>query len=134
MNRRDRLHLAAKLASCVFQLHGNWLNANWTSRNIIFPRGPVEPKELLRQSFLMWSFSRRPEVMADRGLSSVVQNETLFPLELALIELSLCRTIIALQISEDEDPDEEVELLKTANRCLDHVYVESGTRYGDVVH
>lgn len=72
--------------------------------------------------------------MASRTLSSVIRNETLFPLGLALIELSLCRTITALRISEDENPDEEVALLKTANRCLNHVYVESGTRYGDVVH
>lgn len=52
---------------------------------------------------------------------------------MTLIELSLCRTITALRIAEDENPDEEVVLLKTVNRCLDHVYMESGTRYGDVV-
>lgn len=131
-NRRDRLHLAVELARSVIQFHGNWLRVNWSSRDILFPKGPIEMKELL-QPFLVWSISNCPDATASHTNSSVVRNKTLFPLGLALIELSLCRTITALRIPEDENPDNEVALLKTANRCLGHVYVESGTRYGDVV-
>lgn len=82
---------------------------------------------------MVWSVPKHPEATASQTHSPVVQNKTLFPLGLALIELSLCRTITALRITEDENSDEEVALLKTANRCLKHVYVESGTRYGGVV-
>lgn len=133
LNRRDRLHLAVKLACSVLQFHGSWLSANWSSRDIMFSRGTMEPKESLRQPFLLWNVSRPPEAMASSTLSSVIRNEALFPLGLALIELSLCRTITALRVPEDENPDEEVVLLKVANRCLDHVFLESGTRYGCVV-
>lgn len=131
-NRRDRLQLAAELAYSVLQFHGNWLRANWNSHDIMFHKGHTDPKKILRP-FLVLSISERPEATVGPTLSSVIRNRTLFPLGLALIELSLCRTITALKIPEDENPDEEVTLLKTANRCLNHVYVESGSRYGDVV-
>lgn len=69
LSRRDRLHLAAKLACSVLQLHGNWLSADWSSRDIMFPRGSIEPKELLRQPFLLWSVSKCLNVMSNCRLS-----------------------------------------------------------------
>ena len=129
-HRRTRLQLAAKLACSVLHFHGSWLQARWSSRDISIPEGPLGHE----QPFVIWSILYRQEKPACQSSSvSVVGNETLFPLGLALTELSLCRTIAALQTPEDENPDEQVTALKTARRYLDHVYSESGTRYGDVV-
>ena len=127
--RKDRLHLAVTLALSVLYFHGSWLRARWRTCDIRFPEGLLG----LQQPFLTWGISGRDEKPTCQSLSSVVRSETLFPLGIALVELSLCRSISALRNPEDENPDEEVTMLKTAHRCLDHVYLENGTRYGDVV-
>ncbi|PGH09011.1 hypothetical protein AJ79_05806 [Helicocarpus griseus UAMH5409] len=65
--------------------------------------------------------------------SSLIRNDIVFPLGLALVELSLCETISAPRRPEDEDPGNEVADLKTATRVLREVYYESGRTYGEVV-
>lgn len=127
--RKTRLQLAAKLACSVLHFHGSWLRARWRTSDIRFPEGPLGAQ----QPFLTWGISDQGDRPEFPKTSSVIRSETLFPLGLALIELSLCRAITALRKPEDENPDEEVTVLKTAHRCLDFVYLESGTRYGDVV-
>ncbi|RJE20797.1 hypothetical protein PHISCL_06866 [Aspergillus sclerotialis] len=127
--RKTRLQLAAKLARSVLHFHGSWLRARWRTSDIRFPEG----LQGVQQPFLTWGISGQGDGSTCQKTSSVIRSETLFPLGLALIELSLCRVITALRKPEDENPDEEVTVLKTAHRCLDYVYLESGTRYGDVV-
>lgn len=65
--------------------------------------------------------------------SALIWNEILIPLGLALVELSLCKSISALRGSEVDDPVEAVANWKTASRYLEDVSCESGTAYGDVV-
>jgi hypothetical protein len=60
-------------------------------------------------------------------------NCILFPLALALIELSLGRAICSLARPGDEGPSEEDSQFNTAARLLREVYCESGSSYGDVV-
>lgn len=129
LNRRTRLHLAVKLAYSVLHFHGSWLRPRWSTRDIRLPDQTPE----FQQPFLTWSIRDRRGESIRRSSSSVIRSETLFPLGLALIELSLCHAISALRIPEDESPEHEVTALKTAHRNLDHVYMESGARYGDVV-
>ncbi|KAB8229664.1 uncharacterized protein BDW43DRAFT_314699 [Aspergillus alliaceus] len=134
--RRDRLCLAARLACSVLLFHGSWLYERWSSRDIMFSNKTMSFEASVHQPFLVCGISSLSDDQKKRSYkiqSSVIRNETLFPLGLVLIELSLCRSIVDLRIPEDENSDEEVTLLKTANRCLDYVYTESGTRYGDVV-
>lgn len=128
-SRSARLHLAAKLAASVFNFQGSWLRARWSSADIRLPDGPSG----FREPFLISGVSPSQETPTSSISSSVIRNKTLLPLGLALIELSLCRSMNALRIPEDENPDNEVTFLKTASRCLDYVYSESGTSYGDVV-
>ena len=62
-----------------------------------------------------------------------IQNEILLPLAIALIELSLGKTISALYQPEDKDLGESQSYFNTATRVLMRVYCESGSNYGDVV-
>lgn len=57
----------------------------------------------------------------------------LFPLAMALIELSLGQTISALYRPEDRDATDDLTQLKITARVLPAVYRESGSNYGDVV-
>ncbi|KAL4941510.1 hypothetical protein BDV06DRAFT_194314 [Aspergillus oleicola] len=131
--KRDRLYLACRLAWSVLHLHGNWLREHWSSSDIIFPRDVAQaiPDQTPQHPCLSWNVSgcgvTRP------GLSSAIPSQVLFPLALALTELSLCRPIAALQRPEDENLEESVSLLKTANRCIADVCSASGERYAMVV-
>jgi hypothetical protein len=62
-----------------------------------------------------------------------ITNYILFPLALALIELSLGRAICTLARPGDGDASDEVSQFNTAARLLRDVYGESGSSYGDVV-
>ncbi|KAL3470569.1 hypothetical protein BJX99DRAFT_239261 [Aspergillus californicus] len=131
--RKDRLRLATRLAWSVLHLHGNWLPEHWRSRDIIFPKSPgeVNLQVSIQRPYLAWGVSYRG--IGSSESSSAIPSGVLFPLGLALIELSQCRPMSALQIPQDENPEEAVSLLKTANRCMDAVSCESGERYGTVV-
>ncbi|KAL4736723.1 hypothetical protein BDV11DRAFT_172652 [Aspergillus similis] len=130
----DRLHLATRLAWSVLQFHGNWLREHWRTRDILFPRetgGTNSQNQTFLHPCLSWRVSSKDATSP--GPSSAIASKVLFPLALALIELSLCRSFSALKRPEDENPEEVVTLLKTANRCISSVSEESGERYGMVV-
>jgi hypothetical protein len=131
--KRDRLELAIRLAWSVLHFHGNWLPEYWRSYDILFPKGPGGgiSQKTLEHPYLSWNVSAQSVATPD--ISSIVTSRVLFPLGLALIELSLCRSISALQNPEDDNPGEAVSLLKTANRYLDAVSSESGAGYATVV-
>ncbi|ETI22327.1 hypothetical protein G647_06401 [Cladophialophora carrionii CBS 160.54] len=126
-SRRDRLFLAATLASSVLQFHGSWLKSYWRSRDILFPK-----LEGSGQTLGGTSLPRR--TWPTRTISSpLIPSDVLFPLGLVLVELSLCQSISALRVPEDADSVEAYANLKTAARLLNRVYSESGCKYGDVV-
>ncbi|KAL2822859.1 hypothetical protein BJX63DRAFT_426698 [Aspergillus granulosus] len=131
--KRDRLKLAIRLVWSVLHFHGNWLPEHWRSRDILFPMGPGggTSQRTFEHPYLAWNVSQQGVTSPE--ISPVVTSRVLFPLGLALVELSLCRSISALQRPEDDNPEESVSLLKTANRCLDAVCSESGAAYGTVV-
>jgi hypothetical protein len=134
-SRRDRLLLAATLASCVLQFHGSWLKTSWRSKDILFPKlqskdNPVVDHPYLSGHQVSGAVAGPPTATTTNPL---IANEILFPLGLVLVELSLCQSISALRTPEDDDPVEAYANLKTALRYLDRVYTESGCKYGDVV-
>jgi hypothetical protein len=131
-NRRDRLFLAAKLACSVLQLHGSWLKRYWRARDIMFTKDPKEFKEFLEQPYLMLHIFRNKD-KSTVTLPPLIRSGILFSLGLTLVELSLCCPISALRTAEDENSNEAVMDLNAASRHLNDVYMESGTKYGDVV-
>ncbi|KIX08475.1 uncharacterized protein Z518_03131 [Rhinocladiella mackenziei CBS 650.93] len=135
--RRDRLFLAATLASSVLQFHGSWLKSCWRSRDILFPKPNGSSKSFVDHPYLSGHEVSKPTTAepATRTMANaLIRSEVLFPLGLVLVELSLCQSISALRMPEDEDTVEAIANFKTASRVLDQVYSESGFRYGDVVN
>lgn len=136
-SRRDRLYLAATLASSTLQFYGSWLQEHWRSRDILFPQLKDGAKSQVENPYLAGhAVSESKSGPAKRTITNpLIANDVLFPLGLVLVELSLCQSIAALRVPEDEDVIEAYANLKTATRLLDErVYSESGCKYGDVVN
>ncbi|KAJ5953006.1 uncharacterized protein N7479_011419 [Penicillium vulpinum] len=142
LSRRDRLYLATLLACSVLQLHGTWLHQKWRTRDILFIRYPESQHSQFDRPYLLQSVLSEPRTELNGSASEVyeglngrqISNKILFPLALALIELSLGRAISTLHGPEDRGLSEEVSLFNTATRLLKTVYWESGSNYGDVVN
>lgn len=137
--RRDRLRLAASLASSILQFHGSWLKAQWRTKDILLRTSESRNKApdsiyLAQQKPENADQSGTPASEQNNSLSThLIRNEILFPLGLALVELSLGQTIASMRKPEDDDPVEAVANLKTAVRLLSDVLNESGMRYEEVV-
>jgi hypothetical protein len=135
-NRRDRLFLATTLACSVLQLHGSWLKDQWRSRDIVFAKEKESKKAMLEYPYISWYVSKNEDGLQPpplkRTLSSLIRSQVLFPLGLALVELSLGQTLASMREPEDHDVDDAVTDLKTASRLIGDVCCESGGRYGDV--
>ncbi|KXG52018.1 uncharacterized protein PGRI_083020 [Penicillium griseofulvum] len=142
LSRRDRLYLATLLACNVLQLHGTWLQNKWRTQDILFIQYPGSNNPLFEHPYLLQRVFGAPQTHLNGSTSEVyegssrrqISNNILFPLALALIELSLGRAICTLHGPEDQDSSEEVFYFNTATRLLQSVYRESGTNYGDVVN
>lgn len=137
---KERLYLAATLASSVLQLHGSWLKPQWRTRDILFPKNTGNPSPALDHPYLSWNV---PSNHTDKQNSSqtksvghpLIRCNVLLPLGLALVELSLGQRLTDLRIPMDDHPVEAVASLTTATRLLDagEIIAWSGPRYHDVV-
>ncbi|KAJ5153675.1 uncharacterized protein N7500_009114 [Penicillium coprophilum] len=142
LSRRDRLYLATLLACSVLQLHGNWLQQKWRTRDILFIHNPESKRLQFEHPYLLQRVLNAPQTDLNGTTSEVydgirhrqISNNILFPLALALIELSLGRAISTLHGPGDQDSSEDVSHFNTATRLLKTVYWESGSNYGDVVN
>ncbi|KIW67269.1 hypothetical protein PV04_06534 [Phialophora macrospora] len=136
-SRRDRLFLAATLASSVLQFHGSWLKSYWRSRDILFPKLENTSQTVVERPYLAGHGVSRTTPTIDPATRTItnplIPSEVLFPLGLVLVELSLCQSISTLRTPDDADVVEAYANLKTATRLLNRVYAESGCKYGDVV-
>ena len=94
-------------------------------------------KTMLESPYISWHLPKPEDGMQvphlKRTVSALIRSEVLFPLGLALVELSLGQTLASMREPEDDDADEAVADLKTASRLVNDVSYESGGRYGDVV-
>jgi hypothetical protein len=129
----DRLRIAVNLSCSVFQFHGSWLKHHWRPRDIMFePRSSTG----IGDFYLPWSVEDNFDNSSPwscPGAPTLIRNQTLFPLGLALVELSLCQNLGSIREPEDEDQNEAHANLKTANRLLSKVEECSGPEYADVV-
>jgi hypothetical protein len=140
LSPRKRLLIAATLASSVFQLHGNWLKAQWRTRDILFPEDVEDLKLLLDYPYVSWSVSGKNKQLENTPVSSrtdhpLIKGKIMLPLGLALVEISLGHRLADLRMPIDDHTDEAVANLTTATRLLDAGEVNdwSGTRYHEVV-
>ncbi|KAI1614002.1 hypothetical protein EDD36DRAFT_434953 [Exophiala viscosa] len=136
LSRRDRFFLAAVLASAVLRFHGTWLKADWSNRDVLFPKVTDNRVYILEQPYLSGhaiTTSATTIPTTRTSTSTLIANRILFPLGLALTGLSLCETISSLRIPEDDDRIEENMNFKTASRLLEDVQQEFGGSYRDVV-
>jgi hypothetical protein len=130
--RRDRLFLAAILASAVLQLHGTWLKNQWSSHDIQFPNILVEGYSATKRPYLSWQVSGPSPVGLSFQDDPSPQKKTtsiLLPLAISLIELSLRGPIASLQ----QFGDGELTQIEATAEILDKVQQESGSTYCDIV-
>ncbi|CAI7573047.1 unnamed protein product [Penicillium discolor] len=127
-----RLRVAVNLACSVLQFHGSWLKTQWRSRDIMFTKNASGD---IDKPYVLWNVGSELDAWSlcrDKPTFSLIQSEILFPLGLVLIELSLCQTLEALRMPEDDDPVEAYVNLKTATRLLQVVEGQSGAEYEKV--
>lgn len=138
LRRRDRLRLAASLASSILRFHGSWMKAHWRTKDIMLrlsEDGNKAPDFIYLAQQTPENADQPATLMSQQNSLSthLIRNEILFPLGLALVELSLGQTIASLRKPEDDDPVDAVANLKTALRNLPDVRNESGIVYEEVV-
>jgi len=142
LSRRDRLFLAATLASSVLQFHGTWLKSQWDSRDILFAKSQIGSKTVVEHLYLSGHKVHMPQESTrfpktTEATKSLIRSQALFPLGITLVELSLGQPISALWVPENNEPVNAVTSYiigsQQLDSLLDNVYGESGGHYGDVV-
>ncbi|CAG7945592.1 unnamed protein product [Penicillium nalgiovense] len=136
IGRRDRLHIATGLACGAVQFCGNWLKSSWDSSDVHLAAADDGYSVLLDKLYLSW-----PLLSPNAGRESCnskpyprVQNNPLLPLGLALVELSLGKSLSVFFTPEDEHQEPLVTKFRVASRLVDNVHQESGTHYAEAVH
>ncbi|KAK2762795.1 hypothetical protein FQN54_000970 [Arachnomyces sp. PD_36] len=139
ISSRDRVYMAAILASAVVQLDGSWLNREFRSRNINVVRRQ-EPYSVHTTSRLFPYISQevfpncRPVSQFTALDRNVIRNEVLFNLGLTLIELCFGKPLIELRQPEDLVADNEVLTnFNSAKRLLPDIFEECGGKYESAV-
>ena len=143
LTRRQRLNIAAILASSVLQLdQTSWLKNQWKASDIYFHYRDEDGVLTSRPTFpsphvaCRLSDSNRGPDYTDKPLLPKAQqarSEALLTLGLALVELCFGRTLERMQMPEDVNENEYLTRVNTAMRKSDEVYSEIGGQYGDVV-
>jgi hypothetical protein len=136
LSRRDRLFLAAALASSAVKFDGSWLKKYWRSRDIFFLRHDWPTAET-KHPYLSWRVLVGESLHEEEPLAPIapmpidsIHKEILFPLGLTLIELSLARTWADIGSANHGKSRESTNNLEETLRL---VYDESGLHYGDAV-
>ena len=144
LSRRDRLYIAVTLASSVLQLDGtSWLKRQWRSSDILFlplnNQKTSTSKVDFTHPYVSWKISSEDTntaLVAEASRLTIaprIPSEVLSMLGITLTELCFGQNIYDLRVEEDVDATEILTNFNTAARLIDHVYNESGGRYGDVV-
>jgi hypothetical protein len=136
LSRRDRLFLAAALASSAVKFDGSWLKKYWRSRDIFFLQHDWPTAET-KHPYLSWRVLVGESLHEEEPLAPIaptpidgIHKEILFPLGLTLIELSLARTWADIGSANHGKSRESTNNLEETLRL---VYDESGLHYGDAV-
>ena len=136
VSRRDRLHIAATLACGMIQFCGNWLKSWWDISDVHLAAASDGGNVSLDNLFLSWPLSTTGTIQGPHNdiKYSDFGGNRLLPLGLALVELSLGKSLHTLLDLEDQDQDTLVTKFKTASWLVKMVYMESGTNYADAVN
>jgi hypothetical protein len=136
LSRRDRLFLAAALASNAVKFDGSWLKKYWRSRDIFLLQHDWPTAET-KHPYLSWRVLVGESLHEEEPLAPIaptpidsIHKEILFPLGLTLIELSLARTWADIGSANHGISRESTNNLEETLRL---VYDESGLHYGDAV-
>lgn len=135
LSRRDRLFIAATLASSAVKFDGSWLKKCWRSRDIFFLQHDWPTAET-KHPYLSWRVlvgeNLHEEELAPIAPMPIdsIHKEILFPLGVTLIELSLARTWADIGSANHGKSRETTSNLEETLRL---VYDESGLHYGDAV-
>ena len=128
----DALYLATVLACSVLHFHGTWLETHWSTQDILFLRTDKTQKPQYQQPYILRKVSGQ-ELNKGHELGRL-SNGILFPLAVALIELSLGKCISDERLDKDEGASEHETVLNTATRVLESkVLKQSGYDYVNVV-
>jgi hypothetical protein len=138
--RGDKLRLAVILASSVLQLHQTpWLEETWRKDDIRFIQsadGPLYAQPFIARGFSAETAANRTLLTTSFGMYRVIRNQTLFALGILLIELCLGKPFEELrlpsELNDDGTPHPTSDWI-TADRLVEDVYLEGGSRYGDAV-
>ncbi|OQE35509.1 hypothetical protein PENCOP_c013G04306 [Penicillium coprophilum] len=136
ISRRDRLHIATGLACGAVQFCGNWLKPSWDTSDVHLTAADDGYSVLLDNLYLPWpppSPSTRRQSYNSEHYPDV-RNNLLLPLGIALVELSLGKSLSALFTPQDEHQEPLITKFRVAVRLVDNVHQESGTHYAEAVH
>lgn len=136
ISRRDRLHIAAALACGMIQYCGNWLKSWWNISDVYLAAASDGRNVLVDDLYLSWPLSTTGKIQAPCNdmHSPGFGGERLLPLGLALVELSLGKSLYTLLDVEDEDQGTLVSKFKTTPWIFEMVYMQSGTNYLEAVN
>lgn len=135
ISRRDRLHIAAGLACGMIQYCGNWLKSWWDSSDVHLSATSDGRNVLLDNLYLTWPLTAKsaPQDTGNEVNDSDVEGNRLLPLGLALVELSLGKSLHALPDPEDEKQDAMITQFRTTSRIITMVHKASGSNYAEAV-
>lgn len=132
ISRRDRLRIATALACGMIQFGGNWLKSWWDISDVhLAATSDDGGNVLLDDLYLSWPLSATGTIPR---LRNHFGENRLLPLGLALVELSLGKSLQTLLDLEDGNQDTLMSRFNTASWLVKMVYMESGTNYADVVN
>ena len=139
--RADKLRLAVILSSSVLQLHETpWLNETWQKGDIMFIDtidGPLYSHPFVAKNFHFTKPSTQLRVYnTTANIHRAIRNPILFALGVLLIELCLSKPMDELKRPEEKTSDGTTNPILdwlAADRLVQEVYVEGGSRYGDAV-
>lgn len=135
ITRRDRLYIAAGLACGVIQFCGNWLKPWWDSSDVHLAAAGDGAKVLLDTMYLSWALSATGANQGHLGDAMYARfgNHRLFPLGLALVELSTGKSLHMLLELKDEDQDTLMTKLQSVSWLVKRVFEESGENFANAV-
>jgi hypothetical protein len=110
---------------------------SYRERNLVKDNVEILIIDLVDNLYLSWPLSTttgKGKVDHDKVHHSDAKTNRLLPLGLALVELSLAKSVRTLLSPEDEGEDVLVTRLETASRLVKMVYMESGTNYVEAVN
>ena len=136
LSRRDRLQIAATLASSVLQLDGtDWARHQWRATDIFL----ISREGSKHAPLDLYITSKVPSKRCQESNQTkpitehLIRDEALVSLGLTLLELSFQRPLEQLRAPEDEDTAETRKDWNTAKRLLKYVADENGEEYKNVV-